>query len=146
MALQLLSRGLTFILNQALFRLASPTAIGAASIQFDLILSTILFLSREGVRNALLRVSKDSDRNTRIRRMNLAFLPIGIGMPLALATSLLYTTYAGSEMKLQPYFRQAITIYALAAVAELFSEPLYNVFVSRFASIYRTLLIGLTEL
>ncbi|MCT6562737.1 oligosaccharide translocation protein RFT1, partial [Staphylococcus aureus] len=53
--LQLLSRLLTFGLNQVLVRLAPPSVFGTAAIQFDLVASTILFLSREGVRNALLR-------------------------------------------------------------------------------------------
>ncbi|KIM40692.1 hypothetical protein M413DRAFT_72866 [Hebeloma cylindrosporum] len=127
MVLQLLSRLFTFALNQALFRLASPSAFGAAAIQFELILSTILFLSREGVRNALLRVGQDVSADARIRRMNLSFLPIGLGIPLALATSVAYARYASGEMKRQPYFEEAILIYAVAAVAELLSEPLYNV-------------------
>lgn len=135
MALQLLSRGFTFILNQALFRLASPAAFGAAAIQFELVLSTILFLSREGVRNALLRVNKDASPETTTRRMNLTFIPIGIGIPLALATSFLYARFAAQEMKLQPHFEAAIALYAIAAVAELCSEPLYNVFVSTISHI-----------
>ena len=53
--LQFFSRIFTFALNQALVRLASPQTFGTAAIQFELLLSTILFLSREGVRNALLR-------------------------------------------------------------------------------------------
>ena len=52
--LQLLTRVLTFVLNQSLVRLASPEVFGTAAIQFDLIYSTVLFLSREGIRNALL--------------------------------------------------------------------------------------------
>ena len=53
--LQLFSRVVTFVLNQALVRIVSPQVFGTTSIQFELLLSTILFLSREGVRNALLR-------------------------------------------------------------------------------------------
>ncbi|TFK37659.1 Rft protein-domain-containing protein [Crucibulum laeve] len=122
MALQLFSRVFTFILNQALFRLASPRAFGAAAIQFELMLSTILFMSREGIRNALLRVK---DRTP--RTMNLAFLPIALGLPLALGASLLYVRYASAEMKEQPGFESAIAIYAVAALVELLSEPMHNV-------------------
>ncbi|KAF8966969.1 Rft protein-domain-containing protein [Flammula alnicola] len=127
MALQLLSRLFTFALNQALFRLASPSAFGAAAIQFELILSTILFLSREGVRNALLRVSSHATASSTTKRMNLAFLPILLGIPLALCTSILYARFASQEMKRQPHFESSIALYALAAVTELLSEPLYNV-------------------
>lgn len=135
MALQLFSRLFTFALNQALFRLASPTAFGAAAIQLELLLSTILFLSREGVRNALLRApqfanSKSENSNAQTRRRNLAFLPLLLGIPLALAASAGYGQLAGHEIKAQPRFELTVAIYALAAVAELCSEPLYNVFVS----------------
>ena len=53
--LQVVSRLLTFALNSSLLRLSTPEVLGTASIQFDLISATILFLSREGIRNALLR-------------------------------------------------------------------------------------------
>ena len=46
--LQVFSRVVTFVLNQALVRLVSPQVFGTTSIQFELLLSTILFLSREG--------------------------------------------------------------------------------------------------
>ncbi len=134
MVLQLFSRGFTFVLNQALFRLTSPTAFGAAAIQFELILSTILFLSREGVRNALLRVTPGASADIAVRRMNLSFLPIMLGIPLALSTSILYIRYAGQEIGRQPHFEFAIALYALAAMTELLSEPMYNVFVSHLLS------------
>ena len=131
MALQLFSRFFTFGLNQALFRLASPSAFGAAAIQFELIISTILFLSREGVRNALLRVSRHTDADTSIKRTNMSFLPIIFGVPLALSTCLVYAHFASQEMQEKPYFNTAIAIYAVAALCELLCEPFYNRFVSR---------------
>jgi len=138
MALQLLSRVFTFFLNQALFRLTTPSAFGAATIQFELILSTILFLSREGIRNALLRApSRSSSKDATAKQSNLSSFPIFAGIPLALSTAFLYTRYAGQEIKLQPYFKSTIALYALAAVIELFSEPYYNLFVSNFAVVCR---------
>ena len=59
--LQAASRILTFVLNQALVRLASPSVFGTAAIQFELLLSSILFLCREGVRLALLRTPDPPD-------------------------------------------------------------------------------------
>jgi oligosaccharide translocation protein RFT1 len=131
MGLQLFSRFFTFALNQALFRLASPSAFGAAAIQFELIISTILFLSREGVRNSLLRVSRHTDADTSIKRTNMSFLPIIFGVPLALSTCLAYAHFASREIQEQPYFNTAIAIYAVAALWELLCEPFYNRFVSR---------------
>ena len=131
MGLQLFSRFFTFALNQALFRLASPSAFGAAAIQFELIISTILFLSREGVRNALLRVSRHTDADTSIRWTNMSFLPIIFGVPLALSTCFVYAHFASQEIQEQPYFNTAIAIYAVAALCELLCEPFYNRFVRR---------------
>ena len=77
--LQLFSRLFTFTLNQVLIRMASPEVFGAAAIQFELILSTILFLSREGVRTTILRVKTPGPAS-----MNLSFVPMMVGIPLGL--------------------------------------------------------------
>ena len=55
--LQLFTRLLTFALNQALLRFLSPSVLGLASIQLELLSSTVLFLSREAIRCALLRTN-----------------------------------------------------------------------------------------
>ncbi|KAJ3562537.1 hypothetical protein NP233_g9508 [Leucocoprinus birnbaumii] len=119
--LQLFSRLFTFILNQALIRLTSPEIFGAAAIQFDLILSTILFLSREGVRTTILRVKSPGPKE-----LNLSFMPIAAGIPLASAIAWTYASYAGEELRTRAYFREAVGVYALAAVVELLTEPFHN--------------------
>ncbi|KAF8628585.1 hypothetical protein AX17_005981 [Amanita inopinata Kibby_2008] len=124
-ALQLVSRLFTFVLNQALVRLVSPSAYGTAAIQFELMLSTILFLSREGIRNALLRATKDRMK-TNSSVTNLSFLPIALGIPLAIGTTWLYGAYAGEEVHVQPHFILSIWLYALAALVELLTEPMHN--------------------
>jgi hypothetical protein len=123
-ALQLFSRLFTFVLNQALLRLASPRAYGTIAIQFELMLNTVLFISREGVRNTLLRVRKPGTLTS-----SLSTLPLLLGVPLALATSCLYAFSAPRDVRFQPHFNVAIGIYALAAVTELMSEPLHNLYV-----------------
>ncbi|KAF5371207.1 hypothetical protein D9758_004092 [Tetrapyrgos nigripes] len=130
MGLQLFTRLFTFILNQALFRLATPKAYGVAAIQFELMSSTILFLSREGVRGALLRVkgavSAEKTGTPTQAAMNVGFIPIFIGIPLAIGTSLLYARFASAEAKEQGYFGWAVLLYGVAAVAELLAEPMHN--------------------
>ncbi|KAG8983504.1 Oligosaccharide translocation protein rft1, partial [Tulasnella sp. 427] len=134
MLLQLLSRGVTFALNQALARLASPAVFGTASIQFELLSSTILFLSREGVRNALLRAkSDDGDESEDAKTTstmhpsveNISLLPPLLGVPVALLSALLYLYLTPSTTLSQPYFTESVAIYAFAAVLVLLSEPLY---------------------
>jgi len=60
--LQIFSRLFTFTLNSILIRLTSPETLGFVSIQLELLLSTILFISREGVRLALIRGDDHKDR------------------------------------------------------------------------------------
>jgi oligosaccharide translocation protein RFT1 len=60
--LQVITRVVTFFLNQMLVRLSTPQIFGTAAIQFELLLSTILFISREGVRLALLRSSSQPEK------------------------------------------------------------------------------------
>ena len=139
MALQLFSRIFTFALNQATFRMASPVAFGIAAIQFELMLSSILFLSREGVRHALLRawphripptnqvhVSQETCDSPSSPVTNVAFLPLFLGLPLAVSASFLYANIARDDTRSQPHFYLAISVYAAAAVMELLSEPMHN--------------------
>lgn len=149
MGLQLLSRLFTFALNQALVRLASPQVFGTASIQFELVLSTILFLSREGVRNTLLRVELSSTGEGRARKdteeegvlraqdaariSNMALLPLAFGIPVSLLTAALYRHFASLTTKSQPFFDISVIIYVCAAVGELFTEPLHTRYVPCYA-------------
>jgi len=130
--LQLFSRISTFAFNQILFRYASPEAYGTAAVQFELILSTILFLSREGVRNTLLRAwpqkptSPNADSRPYNAAFNLASIPLVAGLPIAAVTALSYIFAASKDTQSQALFRPAVLTYVIAAVVELMSEPLHN--------------------
>ncbi|KAF8558427.1 Rft-1-domain-containing protein [Imleria badia] len=131
--LQLVSRLVTFVLNQGLVRLASPQAYGTAAVQFELLMSTILFLSREGIRNSLLRVwpqqtnvDKPSSAISVAQCANLAALPFFFGLPTTLVTIAIYASSASETTASQPHFHLALLSYATAAVAELLSEPMHN--------------------
>ncbi|KAI0781536.1 Rft-1-domain-containing protein [Trametes elegans] len=129
MLLQLFSRIVTFVLNQALVRLVSPQVFGTTSIQFELLLSTILFLSREGVRNALLRASptpeQSNEDSTKRLVTNVSLLPVMLGIPTALLSAFIYLGTSSSTTSSQPHFRTSVALYALAALFELLSEPMY---------------------
>ncbi|KAJ2797485.1 Oligosaccharide translocation protein rft1, partial [Coemansia furcata] len=98
MGLQVFVKLTTFSMNAVVICLAGHKAFGVASVQFELLLSTILFLSREGMRSALLRidvnrgtddrVQSDADRSSvqsrrppvyEQRIINAALVPIGVG-------------------------------------------------------------------
>ncbi|THH00838.1 hypothetical protein EW026_g1769 [Hermanssonia centrifuga] len=118
-------------LASILVRLVSPQVFGTAAIQFELLLSTILFLSREGIRNALLRASPSNgtepgkSRNPSPLISNIALLPILLGIPITVLSAFTYLYTSSYTTASQPHFRLAVTIYALAAFCELLSEPLY---------------------
>ncbi|KAI6043107.1 Rft protein-domain-containing protein [Pisolithus marmoratus] len=132
--LQLVSRVFTFVLNQGLVRLASPQAYGTVAVQFELLINTILFLSREGVRNSLLRVwpqqgAAGDSTNSALQFAqcsNLATVPAMLGIPVTLLTVMAYGYTASQDARSQPLFQIAMFIYAAAAVIELCSEPMHN--------------------
>jgi oligosaccharide translocation protein RFT1 len=108
------------VLNQSLVRLAPPEVFGTAAIQFDLIYSTILFLSREGIRNALLRSNNTSTSNA-----SLARLPLQIGLGVASAVVGIYLYTSDSATMGQPAFHLSLGLYVVAALLELGVEPMY---------------------
>lgn len=131
--LQLASRLVTFVLNQGLVRFASPQAYGTVAVQFELIVSTILFLSREGVRNSLHRLwpqqgdaHKPSTAIPLAQCANLATLPFFLGLPTTLVTVTLYAFSASETTRSQPHFYFALFGYATAALGELLTEPMHN--------------------
>ncbi|KAG8217356.1 Rft protein-domain-containing protein [Butyriboletus roseoflavus] len=96
-------------------------------------MSTILFLSREGVRNTLLRiwpqptnVDKSYTAISVAQCANLAALPFFFGLPTTLVAITLYAYFASEATGNQPHFYLALFSYATAAVAELLSEPMHN--------------------
>ncbi|KAL7422307.1 Oligosaccharide translocation protein rft1 [Cryptotrichosporon argae] len=139
--LQLVTRLLTFALNQTLVRLAPPEVFGTAAIQFDLVASTILFLSREGVRHALLRgagganvdaggtdtrasAGNAGDGAVRARQAaRLAQVPVQAGVLVAAAVVSLYVTLSDARTVGQPGFSRALALYVTAALLELAVEP-----------------------
>ncbi|KAF9409025.1 Oligosaccharide translocation protein rft1 [Podila epigama] len=154
--LQFISRMLTFSLNQILLRFTSAETLGIASVQLELLLNTILFLSREGVRCAAIRVGDDAaaedddDNNNnnnnnlkgsndktkpttteayRLQKLvNMVYAPIPVG---ALMTCLAVGYYLqqidhGSEARF-PGYRLSIYLYGLSALIELMAEPMFMV-------------------
>ena len=124
--LQVSSRAFTFVLNQALVRLATPQTFGTATVQFELLLSTTLFLSREGVRTALLRQQKTSSSSSSPNLVhNISLLPAYVGVPIAVALAVLYSATSAPAVRTQSHFHLSVSVYALAAAIELAAEPLY---------------------
>ncbi|KAG2186058.1 hypothetical protein INT43_002496, partial [Umbelopsis isabellina] len=145
--LQFASRMLTFALHQIVMRYTTAETLGIASVKLELLLSTILFLSREGFRCALLRgggstatqpKKESSSRNQgnmvdvnspegEIQKVtNLAYLPTAIGLVTTLTACIYYlSTIDDVTASKYPFYRTSIVIYGLSAYCELLIEPLY---------------------
>lgn len=143
--LQISARALTFILNQLLVRLVSPSIFGLANIQLELLLSTILFLSRDAIRTILIRnepatpeakASQDDNRKTAVEQTgprkgtpnsihNISLLPIPIGFAFTVLACSVYAFYISPEpIRAVPTFNVSVALYAVGAMSELTYEPL----------------------
>lgn len=136
-ALQGLSRILTFTLNQLILRYTTPSVFGFATIQLELFLNTVLFLCREGCRISIQRLptTTEKEREGNVDRaqeiINLSWLPVSAGFFLASILSYLYIHSAPVESTGIPYFTTTVVIYAVSTILELFTEPYYNTAVQR---------------
>ena len=140
--LQLFSRLVTFALNQSLVRLASPAVFGTAAIQFDLVTGTILFLSREGIRNALLRFKPAPDSGasakagksekpattsttTKDQSHSLASVPLLLSIPITAVILTTYLWFASPETVSQSSFHLALSLYIIGTLLKIAVEPAY---------------------
>ncbi|KAL0073403.1 Rft protein-domain-containing protein [Phycomyces blakesleeanus] len=133
--LQLMSRLVTFVLHQVVLRFTSAETLGIASVQFELLLSTILFLSREGFRCALLRSQETKTSSSESflgildttpegveqKTTNVSYIPTCLG----LITTILACSYFLSFDQTCPHYHLSVIIFGVAAMAELVIEPLF---------------------
>ncbi|KAI9476509.1 MAG: Rft protein-domain-containing protein [Benjaminiella poitrasii] len=125
--LQFISRMLTFSLNQIVLRYVSKATFGIASVNLELLASTILFISREGFRSALIRSSKNPQSI-----LNLAYIPTFFGLVTTFLTCAYYLwTISEDEAVRFPYYRMSVLLYGLASFLELTVEPLFILALNR---------------
>jgi oligosaccharide translocation protein RFT1 len=126
---QLGARLLTFVLNVLAARLLSPEEYGISAVQFHLINSSIVFLSREGVRRSCLRVSQGcgkekKDVEDRIVSGSLMVIPAGVVITLLGAMFLMWKGF-------DPVYTHAAVMQCVAALIEIVSDPFYILATSR---------------
>ncbi|KAK3332688.1 Rft protein-domain-containing protein [Cercophora scortea] len=129
--LQVVSRAITFIANQLLLRFMTAQLLGVAT-QLEVYYLSVLFFARESLRVAIQRQGSSSsstkDTTTTQAVVNLGYLSILLGIPLAALFGWLYLhSLSATTLTSAPYLVPSLYIYALAAVTELLSEPAFVV-------------------
>ena len=112
-------RLLSFVLNQLIIRFANPVIIGVAAIQLELLLSSLLFLSREAIRLALLRANI-SDKLKFRQFINLSWIPALLLLVIWICFMFFKQTWSANVSP------QVVQWYILGALFEVCGEPLFN--------------------
>lgn len=151
--LRIVSRLTTFALNQVLLRFLAPEVLGI-STQLELFATSVLTFSSESLRVALQRQGHDEapeqdskekeasgdgamnggpldDTNSYGRwaqeTVNLSYIAIAIGVPLAYALATLYLSTADPAALNAPFFNEALHGYIIATILELLNEPCFSI-------------------
>jgi oligosaccharide translocation protein RFT1 len=127
--LQVGSRIITFALNTAIARTVAQSTFAIAHLQIQLLLNIVLPLSREAFRRAILRVPLDpSHANHKVKAeklLNFSYLSVLLSIPLSILITFAFLLTSTSEELDTIGYREVIGWVGLAAIVEMFSEPLY---------------------
>jgi oligosaccharide translocation protein RFT1 len=149
---QVVSRVLTFTVNQLMLRYMSPRIFGIAA-QLELYSITTLYFSRESIRASVHRQPSAtntfkveshvgnpdnvySERSTTDGGIdpvasqtvvNIAYISIFLGAVLAIILAIFYLHVANDEVSQTPYFRESVEIIGISCFLELCSEPFFTI-------------------
>lgn len=119
----LIQKTLTFSINHILIRSTRPDIFGIAAIQLELLLSTVLFLSREGIRLASLRLSL-TGREEIQQLINISWIPSFVTVMVIVTVSLFREFWTQSH----ELSYLVIILYCTGAFFESLGEPWYNLY------------------
>lgn len=149
--LQVVSRALTFVVNQVLLRYLSPEILGI-STQLELFSISVLYFARDSIRVALQRqrtlyapqgsdgegdgaeskspmkgVESYEPARQAQEAINLSYIAVFLGLPLTYIFAKLYIRSASPQVLQTPYLQESLNTYALATALELINEPRFAV-------------------
>jgi oligosaccharide translocation protein RFT1 len=107
--------------NQYQINQTAPEVLGRVSIQLELLLMTLLFLSREGIRIAVLKEKLYSQMDVQAA-VNISWVPSCLLAMITVGISVFHYVYL-SESDLT-----IIYMYAMSTCIECLGEPCYNLF------------------
>lgn len=148
--LQIASRIITFVLNILVVREIDTAVFGVFSVQYQLIMATILFLTREGFRRACQRSSINASGSSSARNasqevakvMNLAWLSVPLGTIITLGVLFFFSRLASPEELELSNYKEGLSLFALGSFLEILSEPVYILAQNLFLYRTRTLVEG----
>ncbi|KAJ7524112.1 hypothetical protein O6H91_18G078300 [Diphasiastrum complanatum] len=123
---QVTSRLLSFLLNVLVTRQVSPEEFGYFAVQFHLLTTTILFISREGFRRGCLRSNNMTNISTvesYQEVLRVAWLTVPAGFTMSIMACGIVLWWQG--LTLSEKYAQAIILHGVASIIEILSEPLY---------------------
>lgn len=126
MVSQVISRVFSFALNLLIARQLAEEDFALYAIQFHLLVTTILFISREGIRRACLRSdirTEEVGTDSIAKILAVAWLTLPIGVVASTVTCAFVFWWQG--LSFSEHYAQAILIHGAACFLELLSEPLY---------------------
>ncbi|CAN1180466.1 Protein RFT1 homolog [Linum perenne] len=127
LATQLLSRGIPFIFNSWLVRYLTAEDYAVYAVQFQLFVTCVLFLSREGFRRACMRADMKSDEispeDYAAKILKVAWMSLPLGIVITAAACAFVFWWQG--LSFSDSYGQAILINGCACMLELLAEPLY---------------------
>ena len=151
--IQVGSRALTFGVNQILLRFLSPALLGV-STQLEIYQISVLYFARESLRVAVQRQttvsesrhdsveSTSTEKESRVPKgyidadtpggqtqtvVNISYIPIYLGVPIAFLLGALYIKNAGVEVASVQWVSESLHLYGVAAFWELLTEPCFVV-------------------
>lgn len=127
MATQFLSRGIPFIFNSWIVRHLTEKDYALYAVQFHLLVTCILFLSREGFRRACLRADIKCDgasfEKGAVEILKVAWWTFPVGVVVTCASCMFVLWW--QELGVSDAYAQAVLIHGFACILELLAEPLY---------------------
>ncbi|CAJ1934291.1 unnamed protein product [Sphenostylis stenocarpa] len=126
LATQFLSRGIPFIFNTWIVRHLTQEDYALYAVQFHLLVTCILFLSREGFRRACLRMDLKCDGTSMgdvVKLMKVVWMSFPLGIFITIVVCLF--VFWWQQISYCSPHGQAILINGFACILELLAEPVY---------------------
>lgn len=127
LATQFLSRGIPFIFNTWMIRHLTAADYALYAVQFHLLVTCILFVSREGFRRACMRAEIKSDDNSMGEYAAKILKVAWLSVPLGTIVTVIACAFVFWWQKLSYFspYGQAILLNGFACLLELLAEPFY---------------------